>query len=116
MSKTRPPYPEEFRREAIALVRSPGEPIPRIAKGLGCTPETLRNLNKRAEVDLGERPGVSTEETQELRELSRAACCGRWQCQARGGSDWPPARNGTARGSPRLSAARPRGRAARFVR
>ncbi|MGI8597061.1 MAG: transposase [Thermoleophilaceae bacterium] len=42
MPRTRPPYPPEFRREAIDLVRSSGEPIPRIAKDHGCT-QTLRS-------------------------------------------------------------------------
>jgi transposase len=43
--RTRPPYPPEFRREAIRLVRASDEehPIPRIAKELGVTAETLRN-------------------------------------------------------------------------
>jgi len=69
--RTRPPYPPEFRREAIELVRSSGEPIPRIAKDLGCTAQTLRNWIKQAEVDLGPRPGLSSEEREELRRLRR---------------------------------------------
>jgi transposase-like protein len=31
--KTRPPYPPEFRREAVRLVRVSGRPLPAIAAG-----------------------------------------------------------------------------------
>ena len=71
MPRTRLPYPPEFRREAIELVRSSGEPIAQIAKDLGCTEQTLRNWVKRAEVDLGRRPGVTSDEREELRKLRR---------------------------------------------
>jgi len=69
--RTRPPYPPEFRREAIELVRSSGEPIGQIAKDLGCTEQTLRNRVKQAEVDLGRRPGVRSDEREELTQLRR---------------------------------------------
>jgi transposase-like protein len=54
--RTRPPYPPEFRREAIRLVRASGEehPVPRIANELGVSVETLcatgssRRRSKRA--------------------------------------------------------------------
>jgi hypothetical protein len=36
MARTRPPYPEEFRGEAVALVRAhPDRSVPEIAKELG---------------------------------------------------------------------------------
>ncbi len=49
MPRTRPPYPPEFRREAIRLVRASDEerPIPKVAKELGVTAETLRNWVKQ---------------------------------------------------------------------
>jgi transposase len=57
MARSRPPYPPEFRREAIRLVRASDEepPIPRVAKELGVTAETLRNWLKQDEIDAGER-------------------------------------------------------------
>jgi transposase-like protein len=42
-----------------------------IAEKLGCHPETLRNWMRRAEVDTGQRPGVTTAEQTRLKELER---------------------------------------------
>jgi transposase-like protein len=47
MSRTRPPYPEQF-REAVELVRRSGQPIREIAKDLGVTEQSLRNLGQAA--------------------------------------------------------------------
>ncbi len=50
--RTRAPYPPEFRREAIRLVRASEEdrPIPKVARELGVTAETLRNWVKQDEI------------------------------------------------------------------
>ena len=52
MPRSRPPYPPEFRREAIRLVRASdeGRPIPKVARELGVTAETLRNWVKQDEI------------------------------------------------------------------
>ena len=73
MPRTILPYPPEFRREAIRLVRASDEehPIPRIAKELGVSVETLRNWVKQEQIDGGERGGLTTEEEEELRRLRR---------------------------------------------
>lgn len=42
MPRTRPPYPPEFRAEAIRLVKSSGESIRQVAKDLGISDQTLR--------------------------------------------------------------------------
>jgi transposase-like protein len=43
MSRTRPPYPAEFRREAVSLLRSGARSTSRLAAELGCSEQTLRN-------------------------------------------------------------------------
>jgi transposase-like protein len=65
------PYPPEFRREAVELVRGSGRPLREIAVDLGVSAETLRMWVTRVEVDAGRREGLTTEERAELRELRR---------------------------------------------
>ena len=71
MPRTRPPYPEQFRREAVELVRISGRPIPEIAKDLGVTDQSLRNWIRQYEVDVGQRPGIGSDEREELKRLRR---------------------------------------------
>jgi transposase len=67
-----PPYPEPFRREAVALVRSSEKSIPQLAAELGVSPQSLRNWSKQSELDRGERrDGLSSDEREELRRLRR---------------------------------------------
>jgi transposase-like protein len=51
--RTRPPYPEEFRREAIELVRISSQSQHQIAEDLGISDVTLRHWVKQAERDEG---------------------------------------------------------------
>jgi transposase len=45
-------YTEEFRRDAVALVRSSGRPINEVARELGMSHETLRNWVRKQEQQL----------------------------------------------------------------
>jgi transposase len=68
--RTRPPYPEEFRREAIRLARLGDKRQRQLAKDLGISDVTLRNWIKQEKVERGERPGgVSGDEREELNRL-----------------------------------------------
>jgi transposase len=68
--RTRPPYPQEFRREAIRLAQLGDKPRRRLAKDLGISDVTLRNWLKQEKAERGERPGgLSTDEREELRQL-----------------------------------------------
>ena len=69
--KSPPPYPDEFRREAVELVRL-GRSIPDVAKSLGVSAQSLRNWVKREQLDRGERDdGLTSDERAELVELRR---------------------------------------------
>jgi transposase len=71
MPKTRPAYPEQFRREALELVRQ-GRAIPDVAESLRVSQQTLRNWRRQAERDRGKRDdGLTSAERDELRELRR---------------------------------------------
>ena len=71
-----PRYSEEFRRDAVALVRSSGKTVNEVARDLGVSSEGLRNWVKMDQVGReGSVPGgqsaLSAGEREELRELRR---------------------------------------------
>ena len=71
MPRTRPPYPEEFRREAVALIRSGQRSLAEASRSLGVSQQTLRHWLKQADVDAGVAEGLTGEEREELRRLRR---------------------------------------------
>lgn len=68
-------YPEEFRRDAVELVRSSGRSLREVGKELGVNHETLRNwVNAARQAEAGQRDGaepISADEREELRRLRR---------------------------------------------
>ena len=71
MPRTRPPFPPEFRREAVKLMRQSDKPLLVLAKRLGVSEQTLGTWRRQGEVDAGEREGLSSEQLEELRRLRR---------------------------------------------
>src|SRR3712207_2014027 len=72
-------YPPELRERAVRMVAEAidangGERfgvITRVARQLGVGTESLRGWVRRAEVDAGQRPGVTTAEQRRIAELER---------------------------------------------
>lgn len=65
-------HPPEFRRRAIELARLREQPISRIAADLGIAQSCLHRWLRQADIDEGQREGLSTEERAELVRLRRA--------------------------------------------
>lgn len=78
MSSTSRRYSPEVRERAVRLVleqqgehESQWAAIRSVAAKVGCTDETLRMWVRRAEVDEGRRPGVTSDERARMKELER---------------------------------------------
>ena len=65
------PHAKEFRDDAVAVARKGEAPIAEIAKDFGISESCLRNWLRRADIDDGHRPGQTSAESVELRELKR---------------------------------------------
>jgi transposase len=71
MPETRPAYPEQFRREAIELLRAGRSPR-ELADSLGVSQQTLRNWRRQDQLDRHERDdGITTDEREVLARLRR---------------------------------------------
>ena len=71
MPRSRPPYPPEFRAEAVRLVKASGDSISQIAKDLGVSDQTLRNWVSQDDVDAGRKSGLTSDERARMRELEK---------------------------------------------
>lgn len=71
MARTHPPYPPEFRLEAVRLVKDGNRKISDVARDLGVSGESIRNWIRQHEIDNGQREGLTTSEREELKQLRR---------------------------------------------
>lgn len=65
-------YPAEFRQRAVELARLREKPIAQLATDFGVSDQALRNWLRQADIDEGQRAGLTTEERGELVRLRRA--------------------------------------------
>ncbi len=71
-------FSPEVKERAVRLVQEHRDEYPSlwaavesIAPKIGCVPQTLLEWVKRAQIDIGERPGTTTAETQRMKDLER---------------------------------------------
>ena len=71
MPRSHAPYPEEFRRQIVALVRA-GRTPEELAEEFEPSANAIRNWLRQAEIDEGSRQdGLTTDERKELQRLRR---------------------------------------------
>ncbi len=67
------PFPKEFREDVVRVARErgPGVTLEQVAVDFGVHPMTLSKWLRAADVDDGLKPGPSSDQLAELRELKR---------------------------------------------
>ncbi len=69
--RTRRKFSDEFKRDAVEIVRSSDKSIAEVARELGIYDSSLGNWVRQDEINRGEREGRTSEESDELSELRR---------------------------------------------
>jgi len=70
--RTRPPFPPEFRREAVELMRITDKPLARLSQDLGVSQQTLRNWRRQSQkVTEADSDSLTDNERDELKRLRR---------------------------------------------
>jgi transposase len=70
-ARERRQFTAAYKAEVVALCRQPGATIGKVAKDLDLTETAVRRWVSQAEVDRGERKGLTTTEREELSHLRR---------------------------------------------
>ena len=69
--RPRRPFSEQFKAETVALIRSSGKGIPEVCRELDLTETAVRRWVAQAEIDAGQRNGLTTAEREELARLRK---------------------------------------------
>lgn len=64
-------FPAEFRRDVVAVARKGEAPIGQVAKDFGISVSCLARWLKLADIEDGNRPGVTQQDSEELRDLKK---------------------------------------------
>jgi transposase len=70
-ARERRSFTAAYKAEVVALFRQPGATIGKVARDLDLTETAVRRWVQQAEVDRGERKGLTTTEKDELSHLRR---------------------------------------------
>ena len=67
------PYPQEYRDDVVRVARNreSGVTLAQVAKDFGIHEMTLNKWMRRADIEDGNRPGMTSSESAELRDLRR---------------------------------------------
>lgn len=67
------PYPQEFRDDVVRVARDreDGVTLEQVAADFGIHPMTLSKWMRQADIDEGNKPGITSSESAELAELRR---------------------------------------------
>jgi transposase len=69
--RSRRQFTKEFKAETIALIRGSAKPVAQICRDMGLSESTVQRWVAQAEVDRGQRDGLTTAEREELSRLRR---------------------------------------------
>jgi len=65
------PYPREFRDDVVTVARQGQAPLTQIAKDFGISVACLSSWLKKADIEDGNRPGITESEAAAVRELKK---------------------------------------------
>jgi transposase len=65
------PFPEEFRRDVVAVARRKETSLSQVARDFGISQSCLSRWIRRAEIEDGQREGLTLAEEAEIRELRK---------------------------------------------
>lgn len=71
MSIVPKPFPQEFREDVVRVARTGDAPVAQVAKDFGISESCLHRWLALDDIEQGNRPGVTTSESAELRELRK---------------------------------------------
>jgi len=64
-------FPEEFRRDVVAVARRHDAPMSQVARDFGVSQSCLSHWVRRAEIEDGQREGLTLTEEAEIRALKK---------------------------------------------
>ncbi len=70
-ARSRRSFSKAFKAEVVELVRASGKSVPEVARDLDLTETAVRAWVRQAEIDDGQREGLTTSEREELARLRK---------------------------------------------